>query len=184
MLAGVLVFLLAGGAARPPVALATSVRRALDPHVVTVSSGSGELRFWFRRDSPPRRPGATPRTALELQRSDYAITPGSFVGAMEVRTPWTDARGQPIPPGVYTLRYALQPLTKDHLGLSPRRDFLLLAPAARDRDPAIERDVEKLWAAGREASGTGHPAVLGLGPPGDGRGTGVRIGGIELRFDP
>ncbi len=183
MLAVLLALVLAGGASAPPAALSVSVRRALDADAVTVSTGSGELRFWLRRDAPPLRPAANPRTAFELQRSDYAIAPGAFIGAMEVRTPWTDARGQSIAPGLYTLRYALQPLTKDHFHLSPRRDFLVLAPAARDRDPATMDDVEKVWALGREASDTGHPAVLGLKPPGVGSGTPVRVGEVELRLD-
>ena len=41
--------------------------------------------------------------------------------------------------GVYTLRYAIQPKTDDHFGVSPFRNFLLLSPAAVDKDPAATR---------------------------------------------
>ena len=44
--------------------------------------------------------------------------------------------GAVIKPGVYTLRYGVQPDNGDHLGVSPHRQFLLISPAADDRNPA------------------------------------------------
>jgi hypothetical protein len=39
-----------------------------------------------------------------------------------------DFRGQQVPVGFYTLRYALIPDDGNHLGVSPNPDFLLLIP--------------------------------------------------------
>ena len=49
----------------------------------------------------------------------------------------TDYRKQKVPAGVYTLRLALQPVSDDHGGTAPYRDFCLLSPAADDRKPDL-----------------------------------------------
>ena len=46
-----------------------------------------------------------------------------------------DYRDQPIAKGVYTMRYGLQPVNGDHLGVSIYRDYSLLLPAAKDQTP-------------------------------------------------
>ena len=43
-----------------------------------------------------------------------------------------DYRDQSIAKGVYTMRYGLQPVNGDHLGVSTYRDYSLLLPAAKD----------------------------------------------------
>ena len=56
------------------------------------------------------------------------------MGALRLGADWSDIRGFTVRPGVYTLRFALQPQNGDHLGISPNREFLLPAPAADDTD--------------------------------------------------
>jgi hypothetical protein len=62
---------------------------------------------------------------------------------------------------VYTLRYGLQPVNGDHLGVSPYRDYALLLPAAKDVAPAAvaKKPLEERSA---ESAGTSHPATLML----------------------
>ena len=81
-----------------------------------------------------------------------------------------DYRDQTIAKGVYTVRYGLQPVNGDHLGVSPFRDYALLLPAAKDTstDDLAKKPLEERSA---ESAGTSHPAVLMLltapasGPP-------------------
>jgi hypothetical protein len=91
-----------------------------------------------------------------------AIPHGTLLGAIRFPGQGADRRGQAIKPGVYTLRYSLQPVNGDHLGVSPQRDFLVLVPAADDKDVNATPNFEALMAMSRKASGTPHPAVLSM----------------------
>jgi hypothetical protein len=89
---------------------------------------------------------------------------GTLVGAVRVGADFRDIRGRVIKPGVYTLRYGLQPANGDHLGVSPFRDFLLLSPAAIDKEPAA-RGHEGTIELSKQAIGGSHPGVWSLDPP-------------------
>ena len=69
---------------------------------------------------------------------------------------WSDIRGYTVRPGVYTLRFALQPQNGDHMGISPNREFLLPAPAADDLtlDPV---GYDGAVALARKTSRRAHP---------------------------
>lgn len=97
----------------------------------------------------------------------YPLTPGQLVGVARYPRKGSDFRDQDIPAGVYTLRYGQQPVDGAHVGTSPTRDFLLLLPAEKDRDPAV-LDYKALVAAGKETTGAAHPAILSLQRPGEG----------------
>ena len=56
---------------------------------------------------------------------------------MRVSGPYKEIRGKVVAPGVYTLRYGLQPQNGDHLGISTFREFLVVSPAAVDTDPKV-----------------------------------------------
>ena len=71
-----------------------------------------------------------------------------------------DRRGQRVQRGVYTLRYGIMPMNGSHEGAAPQRDFLLLTPAAEDRDLNATPDFDAVVAMSRKASHTAHPAVL------------------------
>jgi hypothetical protein len=89
---------------------------------------------------------------------------GTLVGAVRIGADFRDIRGRVIKPGVYTLRYGLQPANGDHLGVSPFRDFLLLSPAAIDQDPAA-RGHDGTIELSKQAIGGSHPGVWSLDPP-------------------
>lgn len=91
----------------------------------------------------------------------YPLTPGQLIGVVNYARKGADFRDQEIPKGVYTLRYGQQPVDGAHVGTSPTRDFLLLLPAAGDRDPKV-LEYKPLTAASKETSGTAHPAILSL----------------------
>jgi len=106
------------------------------------------------------------------------LSEGELLGVVEVISQIGDYRDQPIAPGLYTLRYGLQPVNGDHLGASRYRDFGLLVPAKKDKKPeALTK--KSLEHDSAEAAGTSHPAIMMFLPPGEG----AKAGQI-VRDDP
>ena len=188
MIAGCAVMALAivaGAAKSTSDALPRKLREAVVAQPRTVScAGEPTIELRLRLHAADRRPTPSVSERFSFQRSAYEIRPGAFVGVARILSPWTDARGQRIPAGNYTLRYVLQPLTKDHFRTTPQRDFLLLLPAAKDESPALRADLDAMTAGSREVSGTGHPAVIALlpGERADADATGGRAGSLQLRL--
>lgn len=141
----------------PPTELASGVAGALQKEGTKVSGESGPAfcEVWFRSSSP-----SGPKSTEE--GVTLSIPHGTLLGAIRFPAQGADRRGQTIKAGVYTLRYSLQPLNGDHLGVSPQRDFAVLVPAAEDKDPNATPAFDPLMAMGRKASGTPHPAVLSI----------------------
>ncbi len=140
-----------------PPELAPPVTAALSTDVVTVTTGTTKLEFWWAK-SLPLREGATGAPS-------WADVPdGSLVGALRLGANWSDIRGYTVRPGVYTLRFALQPQNGDHMGISPNREFLLPAPAADDLtlDPV---GYDGAVALARKTSRRAHPAAISIDPP-------------------
>ena len=92
------------------------------------------------------------------------VAEGTLIGALKVSRAFRDIRGKTIKPGVYTLRYGIQPDNGDHLGVSPHRQFLLVSPAALDKNPAPQGHDDTIELS-KEAVGGSHPAVLSIDPP-------------------
>lgn len=107
------------------------------------------------------------------------VESGTLVGAMRVTGEFKEIRGKVVKPGVYTLRYGLQPQNGDHLGISTFRDFLLLSPAAVDKDPRV-LGFDGVVALSKEVVGTAHPASLSLDPPEDAPGAVLSVYKNEL----
>ena len=99
----------------------------------------------------------------------YPFAPGQFIGVARYPKKAADFRDQDIPAGVYVLRYGHQPVDGAHVGTSPTRDFLLLMPAAKDRNPATP-DYKTLTGISKETTKTAHPAILSLQRPAEGGG--------------
>jgi hypothetical protein len=144
----------------PPAELQPAVAAQLDRAALRIEIDETTLaELWAARpfaDQPTTRGG--------LRILYPQISPGTLIGVVRFSRTWEDARGQPIPAGVYTLRYAVQPLLKEHTGVSEHRDFVVVIPAASD-DGRIEGQEEAI-ARSRSADGS-HPSVLALVPPGD-----------------
>lgn len=99
--------------------------------------------------------GATP------QGVQYSFSEGQLIGAIRFPREGADFRDQDIPAGVYTLRYALQPVDGAHVGTFPTRDFLVLNKAESDQT-AGPVETKTLIERGTEASETSHPAMMAL----------------------
>lgn len=117
-----------------------------------VSSGSAVLDFWWI-------------ASLEgAERGWSGVPEGSLVGVVRITADYRDIRGRRIKPGVYTLRFALQPANGDHLGVSPFREFLLVIPAAVDKNPAPTGHDDTIELS-KQTTGASHPSVWSIDPP-------------------
>jgi hypothetical protein len=134
----------------PPIAQ----RLASQGWEVVVGDGRVHCRWWLARTWPL---GGGPTGPDVL----YPFTPGEVLGVVHFPRKASDFREQDIPAGWYVARYAQQPVDGAHVGTSPTRDFVVLCPAAKDRDPAPP-DYQGLVALGKQTSGTEHPAILSL----------------------
>lgn len=97
---------------------------------------------------------------------NYPFVPGQLIGVVRYNSKGGDFRDQDIAKGVYTLRYAQQPVDGAHVGTSATRDFLLLIEAANDESPEII-DYETLAEDSAAAAGSSHPCLLSLQEPGE-----------------
>ena len=66
-----------------------------------------------------------------------SIRRGEILGTIKLVTEWRDYRGQRVPPGTYEMRYAVQPLLKDHAGTTRWRDFAILIGTNPSRHPFV-----------------------------------------------
>jgi hypothetical protein len=147
----------------PPAELSEALRSALETEGVRAAAGGATIEVWARREPPAAEPGAG-----KLGVAFDGIPEGALLGVLRLTAKWQDYKGQTIAPGLYTLRYSVQPADGYHMGVSLYRDFLLLAPAADDPDPAKGYGYDQLMAVSRKASGTNHPASLALFPAPEG----------------
>jgi hypothetical protein len=138
--------------------IAPSVAAALSTEGVRVEVPKGAaLDFWWVKSLPLNGAAAT-------APSWSTVEEGTLVGAVRVSANIPDIRGKIIKPGVYTLRYGIQPANGDHLGVSAYPDFLLLSPAALDGDPA-PKGHDGTVELSKNTIGGSHPAVWSIDPP-------------------
>ena len=146
-------------AAAPPEELAPAVRESLAGDVVRVVGPQGSLCEVWLRKSVPAQASSGPGIGVAFPQ----LAVGTLVGAVRFAAETRDYRRQQVKPGVYTLRYALNPADGNHMGVAPQRDFLILAPAAEDTKTAAI-SYEEVLELSRKASGTNHPSVWSLEP--------------------
>jgi len=138
-----------------PGSIAEPIRALLGPGGVRVTPGNLTLDFWWVTSLPVKAGGEV---------TWLGVAEGTVVGAVRLSGEYRDVRGKAIRPGVYTLRYGIQPANGDHLGVSTYRDFLLLSPVADDLDPAPTGH-DGTVAISKDTIGGAHPATWALDPP-------------------
>ncbi len=121
--------------------------------------GAPFAELWLVRE-PRLRKAPVPGLGIAFPQ----LEPGTPVGLLRLHRAWEDYRKQTVRPGLYVLRYALQPEDGNHIGVSSYRDFLLLVPPAEDAAASEIIDPQRLTELSRAATGTAHPAVLALFP--------------------
>ncbi len=147
---------------KPPESAAPEVQAVLAGTAMEVMDNDGKpvLKVWLAKElAGSAKPAGAKGTILFP-----FLTEGQFLGVVQIQSQVGDYRDQPIAPGLYTMRYGLQPVNGDHLGASPFRDYACLVPAKIDRKPEIlaKKALEKSSA---EAAGTSHPAIMMFLPP-------------------
>jgi hypothetical protein len=147
----------AESAGAPPSGIDPAVAAVLQKEGVRIKDGAKTvMELWFV-NTAPKGPATT-----EANVSLTNVPHGSLIGVLRFTDKGSDRRGQPIKPGVYTLRLSFFPPDGNHQGVSEQRDFLLLSPAATDKDPKATPNYDALVEMSRKATGTAHPAVLSL----------------------
>jgi len=143
----------------PPAALAGTIKETLggDGYRIVDDQGKSYAELWLRKGVPAKGKPAGTQGAVLFP----VLTEGELIGAVRFTGEGHDYRDQTIAQGVYTLRYGLQPVNGDHLGVSTYRDYALLVPAAKDKAPA-SLPPKRLEEQSAESAGTNHPAVLML----------------------
>jgi len=140
----------------PPAGFSEAQRRDLAPTGTRVlRAGRPLVDFWFRSLVPTADPHLGPGIRYGF------LIPGSRIGAVRVHDGVSDFKGQKIAPGLYTLRYAVQPDDGDHQDVTESRDFLLLCDAAADATPG-DLDEKTLRTISARINGKKHPSVLYL----------------------
>ena len=147
---------------KAPSGVSAQVAATIDPHGMVVGGSEGTVCEVWVGKSLAAKAGFKPVTNVK-----YPFQVGELVGVLRVaeKSEFTDFRGQPVKPGVYTLRYGQQPQDGNHIGTSETLDFLLAIPAASDNDPKPLAPPEKLLKSSAKAAGTNHPAIFSLLPP-------------------
>lgn len=149
----------------PPGTIAGPLKNELSSQGYRVVDGQGKsyAEFWLRKSIPASGKPAGSKGAIQFP----VLAEGEFLGAFRFPVEGHDYRDQSIAPGVYTLRYGLQPVNGDHLGVSTYRDYALLLPTGKDTSLAAIAQ-KPLHERSAESAGTSHPAVLMmLGAPAD-----------------
>ncbi|QDV37884.1 hypothetical protein [Tautonia plasticadhaerens] len=149
----------------PPEEIAAPVREALQQEGLRVldAEGTPVVDLWLRKSVPAAEAPGGPSGSILLP----FLEAGQLVGAMRLEGEAGDYKDQVILPGVYTMRYGLQPVDGDHLGVSEFRDYFLLSYADEDVEvePVSQEDLQILSSG---PSGTTHPSVFLLLPAPEG----------------
>lgn len=141
----------------PTDAIAASIADGLAKTGVRVIRGSATsfCDIWLRKELE------IPAEFKPTNEVLYPFQPGQLIGVARYSRKGSDFRDQDIPSGVFTLRYAQQPVDGAHVGTSPTRDFLLLIEAKKDESPAV-MEYKSLAKQSAEAAGSSHPALLAM----------------------
>jgi hypothetical protein len=144
---------------KAPDGLAPSIASLVNPTGFRVQSAEGPVCDVWLLKSVALKPGF--KQTLNVK---YPFQTGELVGVLRVsdKVEFSDFRGQPVKPGVYTLRYGQQPQDGNHIGTSDVYDFLVALPAATDTDPKLFLPPDRLHKASSKSVGTNHPAILSL----------------------
>ena len=142
-------------------AVPEAVRRNLETkgYRLTLDDPKPACELWLRKGVPAQ-------AKKDADVSYPQLAESTLVGVVHFPQTAADFRGQQVPAGFYTLRYALIPDDGNHLGVSPNRDFVLLIPAQSDPDPNATFKFQELVAMSAKTAGTRHPSPLSL-PPAD-----------------
>jgi hypothetical protein len=145
-------------AADPPEVVAEPIRKVLNREGVSLADGASPFfQFWFRTELPLAQSPDGGTLGLDT------LQEGTVLGVLKVSSERYDFRDEEIPPGIYILRFGIQPEDGNHLGVAPTRTFAVLIPAQHDTqlEPVAH---EELMKAAAVINAANHPSSLNLQP--------------------
>jgi hypothetical protein len=144
----------------PPEEVSQAIRDAMGSGGIQITAGDKLLgEFWFREEIPMKD---SPSGELGVNFGN--LEQGVLMGVVKLAEEWRDYKNLAVAPGVYTLRYGLQPQDGNHMGVAIYRDFMLLVPAAQDQAVDVAWSADELYLQSYGATGQPHPGVLALFP--------------------
>ena len=140
-----------------PTTVAPEISAVLNPVGYQILNPQGKpfAEIWLRKSVPA---SAKPAGAKGVIQFPF-LAESELLGVIHLVTEAHDYRDQTVAAGDYTLRYGLQPVNGDHLGVSPFRDYSLLLPIAKDKNVAI-LPRKQLETQSSESTGSSHPGIL------------------------
>jgi hypothetical protein len=132
-----------------------AIQKAAADHALKFTAAGNTIQLWPAKSIKGEANAAEGSIFPDLPR-------GAFAGVIQFSAEAADFRGQKIPAGTYTLRYAVLPSDGNHLGVAPSPDFFLLVPTANDTNPDAVLPYQRLVRLSARASGTNHPAAFSL----------------------
>lgn len=141
-----------------------ALRNSLDPQGTRLIASPDDEKttlceLWFSKTV-----SAYSKAAGPVDASYGNLQKGTLLGVVYFPAPSTDARGQKLRPGYYTMRYVQMPQNKAHETVIAYPDFVALSPAASDVKSHETLPLNILLPLSRRASRTRHPAVMSLVP--------------------
>ena len=98
------------------------------------------------------------------EKALQAIPEAALFGVVAVHQEQRDYKDNEFAPGLYTLRFGLQPQDGDHLGTSDHPYFAVLIPAKTDTKLEGISSYKPMVKASGKVTASGHPAILSLRP--------------------
>lgn len=139
----------------PPSDVPAALAGMLQKEGTKISGPDGAgAEIWLAVAAPKGAPSGEQNVTLPQ------VPHGALMGVIRFASPGKDRRGQGIKPGIYTLRYSMFPISGDHQGVAPQRDFLILSKASDDTDAKAKPAYAALMEMSKKASGTQHPLVM------------------------
>jgi hypothetical protein len=144
----------------PPEEVPAEIREALTKDGFSFSlDGKVVAEFWMRA-SVPTRENESGGLGVTFKKLEV----GTLLGVVRIAETWSDYRNQPIQPGLFSLRYGVQPADGNHMGVSEYRDYLLLLPIAEEKELERAFTIDDMIPLSFGAAQAAHPAVLALFP--------------------
>ncbi|MCI0744250.1 MAG: hypothetical protein L0Y58_02490 [Verrucomicrobia subdivision 3 bacterium] len=143
----------------PPKELSEAIQKLLQPRAIQLLDGNKPvLEYWLVKEL------STQSKPESVAKSLDPIRQATVLGAVNVATPRRDYRGDDVPAGVYTMRFALQPQDGNHSGTSEFGYFGVLVPTKLDQSPDAIAGYKALMRASSKETSTDHPRIVSLRP--------------------
>ena len=147
----------AESAGAPPSDVPPAFAQVLQKEGTRIVGPSGPvMEIWLVSTAPKG-----PKTS-ESNVTLTEVPHGALMGVVRFPATGKDRRGTQVKAGTYTARFSMFPISGDHQGIAPQRDFWVLTRIADETDPNVKPDYDTLMKWSSKASGTPHPLVMSV----------------------